>query len=737
MGPVVLALAAALGLGLGSMSEPAAAATPGPATYSATQTTPVPPASSYAGSAGGDGWAVALTPTAVYNVFHHASTLQVACHLQSDASACWSPKTITGPNATQFAVGGHPGLALRNGRLYVYATRSSDSTAGVVCIDTTQPASNLNPFCGFTALTTPGDAPPGALSNAVMVGSRWYAFNYATGSGVIGTKNKLMCFDLSTVAACPGQPFTVDLGVPTVSANSFTPPAVTAIAGRIIVPFNSTQLACYDANTGTGCSGAWPVTLTSAYASSFGAAFPLMNSTGTITGLCLPTSTNPCFNFAGAPVATPGGMTSVIGSNSPWNGPAFVLGPRVYVPNGVSNTVRCYDYATSASCANFPRTFSNLSLLYTVNPDPQRPTCVWVNADGGSAQIQNFDAYTGGVCGEGPIRILASSFVVPTQTCLPTNYTSLQVIDPTRNEYTSGTVSFRDGDANPVPGLPDMPLGSTGAVNLSGLNLNTQHGLPQFLITLNGGQGAPGAVTVRLTWTGANNPACVKPGTVVRATASPYPLPPVLSGLPKPVLGRLVNVEVVRGRVYVSLPPGTARASARVPGIKGRNFVRLRGKRQIPVRSLLDTRKGTVKLTSARDPAGTPQTANLLSGVFQVLQSRKASAKGLTEARLKGASFRRCRGSRAKKFSGRVGRAAAKRHSKRAVRRLRANGVGRFRTRGRYSSATVRGTDWTVIDRCDGTLTKVTRGSVTVRDFRRKKTVTLRSGKRYLAEASH
>ena len=28
--------------------------------------------------------------------------------------------------------------------------------------------------------------------------------------------------------------------------------------------------------------------------------------------------------------------------------------------------------------------FSNLSFLYTVNPDPQRPTCLWVNADNGS-----------------------------------------------------------------------------------------------------------------------------------------------------------------------------------------------------------------------------------------------------------------------------------------------------------------------------------------------------------------
>ena len=69
------------------------------------------------------------------------------------------------------------------------------------------------------------------------------------------------------------------------------------------------------------------------------------------------------------------------------------------------------------------------------------------------------------------------------------------------------------------------------------------------------------------------------------------------------------------------------------------------------------------------------------------------------------------------------------------MRRLRGNARGRFRTRGRYSAATVRGTKWTVTDRCDNTLTKVTRGRVAVRDFRRKKTVIVRAGKSYLARA--
>ena len=60
------------------------------------------------------------------------------------------------------------------------------------------------------------------------------------------------------------------------------------------------------------------------------------------------------------------------------------------------------------------------------------------------------------------------------------------------------------------------------------------------------------------------------------------------------------------------------------------------------------------------------------------------------------------------------------------------NGKGKFRTTGKYSSATVRGTIWLTQDECDGTLTKVTRGVVAVRDFKRKKTVTVKAGHSYL-----
>jgi hypothetical protein len=187
----------------------------------------------------------------------------------------------------------------------------------------------------------------------------------------------------------------------------------------------------------------------------------------------------------------------------------------------------------------------------------------------------------------------------------------------------------------------------------------------------------------------------------------------------QPELGRSVGAAVVRGRVFVGRQGRSARASQ-----KGVSFVPLDEARTIPVGSFVDTRRGTVRLTSARDRAGRAQSGNFAAGVFQVLQSRQRKARGLTSLVLKGASFRRCQRSR---------RATAS--QRRLVRRLRANARGRFRTRGRHSAATVRGTAWTTSDRCDGTLTKVTRGRVVVRDFRRRRNVSLRAGRSYLARA--
>ncbi|MGH2836957.1 MAG: FG-GAP-like repeat-containing protein [Thermoleophilaceae bacterium] len=196
--------------------------------------------------------------------------------------------------------------------------------------------------------------------------------------------------------------------------------------------------------------------------------------------------------------------------------------------------------------------------------------------------------------------------------------------------------------------------------------------------------------------------------------------------LPPPELGETANAAPVSGEVLVGIPSGSSRG-ARVAQ-KGVTFVPLTEARQIPIGSFLDTTEGTVSLRLARNRAGELQSGRFAAGLFQMLQSRRRAAKGLTELRMKGSasSFRRCRS------TGAGARAAL---SRRAIRRLRARARGRYRTSGRHSAATVRGTKWNVVDRCDGTLTKVQRGKVAVRDFRLQKTIVLTRGKRYLAKA--
>ncbi|HKO28674.1 MAG TPA: hypothetical protein VJU80_14540 [Solirubrobacteraceae bacterium] len=147
----------------------------------------------------------------------------------------------------------------------------------------------------------------------------------------------------------------------------------------------------------------------------------------------------------------------------------------------------------------------------------------------------------------------------------------------------------------------------------------------------------------------------------------------------------------------------------------------------VPVGTMVDTTAGRVKLTSA-DPGRTPaklQTGQFFRGVFQVRQDRRAG--GLVNLVIRDNLNRSVCGASA-------ARAAAV--NRRVLGLLRGTAKGRFRTAGRFAAATVRGTDWGVRDRCDGTLTVVRRGVVVVRDFRLHKTVTVRAGQTYLAKAS-
>jgi hypothetical protein len=185
-------------------------------------------------------------------------------------------------------------------------------------------------------------------------------------------------------------------------------------------------------------------------------------------------------------------------------------------------------------------------------------------------------------------------------------------------------------------------------------------------------------------------------------------------GASPPVPGKSVAVGLVSGKVFV-----TSKAGKRA---------RLIGGATIAVGSKVDTRRGRVRLTSAATGTGTTtQTADFYQGTFTVKQSRpkgNRAAALTTDIVLSAASRSQC---------GRGSARAAAVSKKKVLGKLWGNGKGKFRTKGKYSSATVRGTIWLTEERCDGTLTTVKRGSVSVRDLKRHKTVIVKAGRSYLA----
>jgi hypothetical protein len=211
---------------------------------------------------------------------------------------------------------------------------------------------------------------------------------------------------------------------------------------------------------------------------------------------------------------------------------------------------------------------------------------------------------------------------------------------------------------------------------------------------------------------------------------------------PPPVLGKTANVAPVSGVVYIELPPGATLASfshsplptqAFTALTKGRAFIPLTEARQIPLGSTLDTSAGVVRITTATTASrkGKLQSGDFGTGIFKLLQQRKQ--RGLTELNIiDNHSERQVCASTGK---GKKARIAAGHPSKQVLGRLTANSHGHFTARGKYSAATVRGTVWGVQNRCDGTLTRVVRGTLSVRDFRKRKTITLFTGQSYLARA--
>jgi hypothetical protein len=182
---------------------------------------------------------------------------------------------------------------------------------------------------------------------------------------------------------------------------------------------------------------------------------------------------------------------------------------------------------------------------------------------------------------------------------------------------------------------------------------------------------------------------------------------------PPPVLGRTVNAKPISGQVFI---------------LVGTKLVPLTEAQQIPSGATLDARAGSLQLTAAGTKGHKRETGVFGGAVFKLTQARTGLTNlALAEGAFTGApTFATCKAHKA----GEASVAASK-----TLQLLHASAKGKFRTSGRYSAATVRGTKWTIADRCDGTLTRDIVHSVVVTDFVRHKTIVLHAGQSYLARA--
>jgi hypothetical protein len=188
---------------------------------------------------------------------------------------------------------------------------------------------------------------------------------------------------------------------------------------------------------------------------------------------------------------------------------------------------------------------------------------------------------------------------------------------------------------------------------------------------------------------------------------------------PPPTLGKTFNAQVVSGKV-------TCRAGNAA-------FKPVTAQTQFKVGTECDATKGAVRITTAAGPAKVKalgaapktQSAVFFQGRFKLSQARQTNS--YTTLTLSGGDFKKTCAKKTRHVHSLVA-------ADPLVRKLWGKGKGRFRTKGRYSSASVRGTYWNTEDHCNSTVTKVRSGTVVVNDNVKHKKVIVTGGHEYIAK---
>jgi len=214
-------------------------------------------------------------------------------------------------------------------------------------------------------------------------------------------------------------------------------------------------------------------------------------------------------------------------------------------------------------------------------------------------------------------------------------------------------------------------------------------------------------------------------------TAAPLPVPTVATPAPPvlPAPAVLASDTLpppstpVAGEHFNALPAG-----GNVLVRDGDRIIALDRGATLPVGARIDTRAGAVRIETApaKHVKRKRQFAQLGGANFRVTQP--ANGERIVNLDMIHGDFESCASTTARSAS--RGTAHASR-SDRTVRRIFGSGKGRFRTRGRDASATVRGTVWSVEDRCDSSIVRVFEGLVDAENLITGKVVPVAGGESY------
>ena len=201
-----------------------------------------------------------------------------------------------------------------------------------------------------------------------------------------------------------------------------------------------------------------------------------------------------------------------------------------------------------------------------------------------------------------------------------------------------------------------------------------------------------------------------------------------------PVAGVNTVVRQIAGEVFVKLPAGRATLGFRgmISAFQESGFLPLKGVASVPIGSTVDTRKGEIGIESAAngyaagDRRSRRQTARVKTALFTIKQ--RARRRGAARKSSIPMDFDLLSPPRAEA-------ACVSGPAKGVVRSMSMAVKGYFRALAGASTATARDATFNTTDRCDGTLTEVGKGRVSLKVKGKSKPIVVPAGRAYLVKA--